>query len=180
MRFRATLAVMMIAGMIAGSGAAVAADGAKGAGGKGAGAKTKVDPQDVARARRGGGNRGPAGSKEEFIRRYDKNKNGKLDPEEAAVAQAERDAIKAGRGPNGGGQSPAGVQGPVNGGGPVDKKAARKQKKADKKAELLAKYDANSDGKLDAEERKAMKADQAAEKEAEREKKKAAKKNKNP
>lgn len=143
----------------------------------------RIDPNEAAAARAGGGLAGGTGqpggiSQADLLKRFDKNGNGKLDPDEAAAAKFARDALKA-RGAGGnngvaGGNGIAGGNGAAGGTGegqPLDKKAARKQKKA----KLLEQYDTNGDGKLDAEERKAKKADedsQRAKKKADKAKKK--------
>lgn len=78
----------------------------------------------------------------EILAKYDVNKDGKLDETERAALKADVDAGKVSLPKHG----PGGPGGPGGKGRPVP-------------PEVLAKYDANKDGKIDATERAKMKAD---------------------
>ena len=91
-------------------------------------------------------------AREEMLKKYDKNGDGKLDADERKVME---DALKAK-------QAERLKKLDKNGDGKVDeaeRKSAREtasQRAKDNRAEILKKFDKNGDGKLDAEERKAM------------------------
>jgi Ca2+-binding EF-hand superfamily protein len=96
-----------------------------------------------------------AGIRKRLLKKYDANKDGKLDRKE--LAQARKDGALPGRGERGGdGQKPKDGKGqkPKDGKGkkPKDGKGQEPKDGADRRARFLKKYDTNKDGKLDRKE----------------------------
>ncbi len=93
-----------------------------------------------------------AGIRKRLLKKYDANKDGKLDRKE--LAQARKDGALPARG--GDGQKPKDRKGqePKDGKGkkPKDGKGQEPKDGADRRARFLKKYDTNNDGKLDRKE----------------------------